>query len=272
MKSLYDFPDIYDQILCHAPDVVIQEVNSIVAILQRHGIGSGSVLELACGTCAHAVELAKRGFRCSGIDQSPAMLDGARTKAGAAGVSLDLRRGNIIDFEWAEPLDAAMFMSETFPLITGYDELVSHFASVRRAVRPGGLYIVDIDAHRHGVGDKYEVWGKRTVPVQDGEVEVWHESFPGDWIQGTSRMRMHCRIKLGEHLQETEDEWVIRADSPWNLRVLVESLGGWHVEGFYSWRDLSPVSEDDRHCYMVLNRTEAQPSAAAEARLAVGLR
>jgi SAM-dependent methyltransferase len=159
MKSLYDFPDIYDQILCHDPGVVAQEVDTIVALLQRHGILSGRVLELACGTCAHSVELAGRGFACSGLDLSPAMLQGARARALRASVELDLRQANVLDFSQPATVDAVIFMSETFPLITRDDELRSHFTAVRRALRPGGLYIVDVDAHRHGVGDKYEVWG-----------------------------------------------------------------------------------------------------------------
>lgn len=252
MKSLYDFPEIYDQILCHDPDVVAQEVASIVELLRREGIETGSILELACGTCAHTVELAARGFTCSGIDLSPAMLDGARARALTAGVELDLRIGNIIDFEWKDPVDVAIFMSETFPLITEHEDIKSHFAAVRRALRPGGLYIVDVDAHRHGVGDKHEVWGERTVAVKGGEVDIWHESFPGDWVQGTARLKMHCRIKLGEETHVTEDEWISRGDSLWNLRVLIESLDGWTVEGFYSWQDLSPEIQDERRCFVVL--------------------
>lgn len=252
MKSLYDFPEIYDQTLCHDPEVVAQEVDSIVELLRREGIESGSVLELACGTCAHAVELATRGFICSGIDLSTPMLEGAKARAMRAGVELELRLGNVIDFEWTDTVDAVIFMSETFPLIIEYDDLSSHFAAVRRALRPGGLYIVDIDAHRHGVGDQHAIWGERTVVVDGGEVEIWYENFPGDWVQGTGRMKMHCRIKLGEEIFETQDEWVYRVDSLWNLRVLIRSLDDWTVKGFYSWRDLSADIQDEQHCFMVL--------------------
>ncbi len=176
----------------------------------------------------------------------------SKARALRAGVELDLRSANVIDFECAEPVDAAIFMSETFPLIIEYDDLRSHFAAVRRVLRLGGLYIVDIDAHRHGVGTKYEVWGERTVVVEGGEVEIWHESFPGDWVQGIAHIKMHCRIKLADGVHETADEWVLRVDSPSNLRVLVESLDDWSVDGFYSWRDCSQELQEERHCFMVL--------------------
>ncbi len=253
-KTIYDFPDVYDRVLCHRPEIVRQEVETIAALLAERGIRSGRVLELACGTCAHSVELAARGFECSGLDRSAAMLQGAAGRAGRHGVHLDLREADVVDFEWPHSVDAAIFMSETFPLITQYQQLRSLFDSVRRALRSGGCYIVDVDAHRHGVGVTHDVWGRRTVEIDGGSVEIWHESFPGDWIQGTARMKMHCRIRMGDSTHETEDEWITRVDSPWNLRVLVESFRGWKVDGFYSWRDGSTALQDEDHCFMLAIR------------------
>lgn len=252
MYSIYDFPDIYERVLCHSPEMVTQEVNSILALLHRFGIESGSVLELACGTCVHAARLAELGFVCGGVDRSESMLARARQRAEVAGLSIDLCLGDVVDFEWPAPVDAVIFMSETFPLLTELADLRRHFASVRRALRPGGLYIVDIDAHRHGVGTSREVWGRRTVELEEGSVEIWHESLPGNWIEGTSHMKMHCRITKPDGDYSTEDSWRIRADSPWHLRTLVEALDDWELDGFYSWKDLSPEIQDEDHFFMVL--------------------
>jgi hypothetical protein len=113
-------------------------------------------------------------------------------------------------------------------------------------------YIIDIDAHRHGVGATYEVWGKKTISLGHGSVEVWHESFPGDWVASTQKLALHCRICLGNDVYETADEWVLRVDSPWHLAVLVDTLLGWSLVGFYSWRDLAAPIADEHHYFMVL--------------------
>ncbi len=253
-RSLYDFPEVYDQVLCHKPEVVKEEVRSICALLDRHQITSGRILELACGTCAHAIALTRCGYRLVGLDRSRNMLDGAKRKAQEQGVILDLREGDIVSFDLGSSIDAAIFMSETFPMIVEHDEIRAHFQSVQRHLRDGGIYIIDIDAHRHGVGTSYGVWGERTVPIKGGKVEIRHESFPGDWVKGTSRMKMHCRIHLDNEVHETTDEWILRVDSPWNLGVLVETLSGWILEGFYSWRGLgSDISQED-HFFMVLKK------------------
>ena len=57
---------------------------------------------------------------------------------------------------------------------------------------------------------------------------------------------MHCRIEIGDAMFETTDEWEWRADSPWNLSVLVKSLEDWSLKGFFSWRDLSQdIAKED---------------------------
>ena len=252
MKNLYDFPKVYDQILCHDPKTVAQEVKAIVGLLKRHDITHGRVLELACGTCSHSIALAKQGFEVVGLDLSPEMLDFARPKAAANGVSIDVHQGNVVDFDLGQQFDCVIFMSETFPLITEYDDIRSHFGAVRRHLCERGIYIVDVDAHKHGVGTEYEVWGRRTEDIDGGTVDIWHESFPGDWVKGTSHMIMHCRIHLHGRAYETSDEWRIRVDAPWNLSVLVECLPGWCVDGFFSWRDLSQEVAEEEHYFMVL--------------------
>lgn len=253
-KSIYDFPDVYDAVLRASQKDIETEVNSIKSLLAKRGINNGRVLELACGTCAHGIHLAQNGFSVIGIDISPRMLDGAKARAKSAGVEIELFQVNVIDFNLpTELFDCAIFMAETFPLITEYSDIESHFRSVRRHLRKGGIYIIDIDTHKYGIGDKYEKWGNKRVNLNNGLVEVWHESFPGDLIHGTSRMKMHCKIHLNNKpVCETVDEWNIRVDSPWNLSVLVKTLKDWSLIGFFSWRDLGYDISRETHYFMVI--------------------
>ena len=48
----------------------------------------GPVLEIACGTGRGAIPIARQGFAVTGLDVVPAMLDRARFKAEAAGLSV----------------------------------------------------------------------------------------------------------------------------------------------------------------------------------------
>src|SRR5919197_388524 len=64
----------------------------------------GPLVELAVGNGRVAIPVAQAtGRRVVGIDSSPAMLEQARANALAAGVQLDLRKGDMKDFSLDEP-------------------------------------------------------------------------------------------------------------------------------------------------------------------------
>ena len=248
MKSLYDFAQVSTLVLERPDEVVDAEVRSILELCARHGINRGKILELACGTCAHGIPLARAGCQVVGIDRSPAMLTQARRRAEAENVRIDTVQGDVVDFclEVAD-LNAAIFMFETFPLITEYDDIASHFAAVRRHMVPGSIYIVDVDVSKRGVRTETGEWGKRTVSLPDGYVETWCEDLPGDWVQATNHMVLHCRIHVGDEVHETRDDWRIRTYSPWELALLARALDGWELDGFYSWRNIDDALSDDHY-------------------------
>jgi ubiquinone/menaquinone biosynthesis C-methylase UbiE len=254
-SSIYDFPDVYDAVLRAPPEQTAAEVETIRRVLAERNITQGRVLELACGTCVHGILLAQGGFSVTGVDISEKMLESAWTQAESAGIVVKLICDDVVDFNLdSESFDCAIFMAETFPLITEYSDLLTHFRAVGRHLRRGGIYIVDVDAHKHGVGTSCHVWGERSVPLDKGWVEVWHEDLPGDWVSGTSHLIMHCRIHVDGTIYETADDWRIRQDSPWHLSVLARTLQGWALAGFVSWRDpLQDISEEE-HYFMVLER------------------
>ena len=252
MPSIYDFPRAYDAILDRPRGVVDREVESIHRLLASHGIAEGKVLELACGACAHGIQLARHGYRVTGIDRSSPMLAEARRRAVQAEVDLRTFEGNVVDFDLGEAdFDAAVFMFETFPLITEYDAIASHFAAVRRHLRRGGIYTVDLDAYGHGIRSEAGKWGRRTVSFPGGTAETWYEDLPGNWVTGTNRLVLHCRIWLAGQLHETRDDWLIRSYTPWELALLARALPGWRLDGLHSWRDLGTDISRETHYFAV---------------------
>src|SRR5215218_10514919 len=64
----------------------------------------GPVVELAVGNGRVAIPVAQAiGRRVIGVDFSPAMLEQAHVRAAEAGVELDLREGDMRDFDLEEP-------------------------------------------------------------------------------------------------------------------------------------------------------------------------
>lgn len=258
MPSLFDFPEIYEAVMPRPINAVETEAANIEWLLAQRGVAHAHILDLACGAGAHAISLAQRGHRVTGLDASAAMLALAQQRAQHAGVDLALVHGDVVEFELKAPprddtqFDCALFMFETFQLISRYDEIVRHFAAVRRHLRPGGLYVIDLAPCRHGVGVAESEWGRRTIALPNGSVETWNMDYPGDWVEGTSHLVVHCRVEQDGRVFETVDDWRLRMYSPWELRLLVKTLPGWALEGFFAWDTLRPDIADSPHYWMVL--------------------
>jgi ubiquinone/menaquinone biosynthesis C-methylase UbiE len=101
------------------------------------------VLELACGTGRIAIPLAHDGHRVVGLDVSAAQLARAREKADAAGVALELVRGDMRDFTLPEPF-ALVIVPFTSFLILAPEDRRAALARVREHLARGGLFVLDV--------------------------------------------------------------------------------------------------------------------------------
>lgn len=107
--------------------------------LHRMGIPDGSrVLDAACGTGSHLKGLAEH-FVASGFDLSPELLAIARAKSPDAPLFVaDLR-----DFSVPEPVDALTSMFSAIGYLQNRDELLAFARCAARAVRPGGVLLIE---------------------------------------------------------------------------------------------------------------------------------
>ncbi len=101
-----------------------------------------SVLDVACGTGRHAVELASRGYSVTGIDLSAGMLARAKDKAAAAGVDIEFIKADAIKFSLEKTFDAAICLCEgAFGLLASADDAIAHplaiLHNISNSLKPG---------------------------------------------------------------------------------------------------------------------------------------
>jgi SAM-dependent methyltransferase len=101
------YAELYDVFYADKPYAA--EAAFVDELLLQHGPGRrrGRLLDVACGTGRHAVELAIRGWHVVGFDRSAEMLEAARRRAG--NLQLSFRQGDMA----ALPEDLGTFDAAT---------------------------------------------------------------------------------------------------------------------------------------------------------------
>jgi 2-polyprenyl-3-methyl-5-hydroxy-6-metoxy-1,4-benzoquinol methylase len=124
-------------------------------VVDELGLAPGSsVLDMACGRGRHSVELARRGFRVTGVDLSCRSLGLAHAAAENAGVVIELRRLDMREIDYDGVFDAVINLFTAFGYLQEEAENERVVQRIAAALRRGGAFLREdpgnVDLHRHG--------------------------------------------------------------------------------------------------------------------------
>jgi SAM-dependent methyltransferase len=126
----------------------------VLQLLRRHGITSGVVVDLGCGSGIWAAALTRAGYTVHGVDRSAAMVRLARHVAPGA----TFVRGAVESVPLPR-CDAVTALGEVLGYATTgrRPPLARVFRRVANALRPGGLFVFDVIV-RAGAPMRYRTW------------------------------------------------------------------------------------------------------------------
>jgi SAM-dependent methyltransferase len=137
------------------------------------------VLEIGCGTGAHAVALAKLGYEVTGIDLSESMLAFAcerRTRqAEALQRRLRFLRRDGRSARLGEKFEAVIALFHVVSYQTSEADLASTFATAAAHMRPGASFIFDFWYGPAVLGQRPEI---RVKHMEDEHIEVARTARP----------------------------------------------------------------------------------------------
>jgi SAM-dependent methyltransferase len=231
-NSLYQRAVYYDIIFDRD---VRREVDFMIDVYRRYvGSEPRSVLDIACGPGYHAREFARRGARAVGLDLRPEMVDFAREKDAAEGLSLEWIAQDMRDYSLAEPVDLAFIVFDGLDALTCNEDVVHHFRAVAANLTSHGLYIIDLTHPRE---ISYTDYGKYFYRSQSDGIAVeiaWAVNAPRfDLVTSTARVEVEMRVNDHGKATVIKDEADERLFFPQDLTLLAALSGALEPLGWY---------------------------------------
>ena len=178
------------------------------------GDRSVPILDIGCGTGRHAIELARRGYRVTGIDLSPSQIEQARAKTVKGGLAPDFRVGDARALPFRGEFGLAVMICEgAFPLMETDEMNFEILRGAARALRPGGKLVMTT---LNGLFPLHRSVGQFE---KDGLGEAASEGHAFDLMTFRMRSRLKTPDDHGRAIEiDCDERWYIPSELTWLLR------------------------------------------------------
>jgi len=154
------------------------------------GVAAGAmVLDLACGTGRHAIELSKRGYNVVGFDLSLAMLARAADEAEERNAQLNFVQGDMREMTFNEMFDGIYCWSTSFGFFEE-EKNMNVIQRVHHALKKGGQFLLDV------VNRDYVARQSPSLVWFEGDGAICMDEMQVDWI--TSRMKIKRTMMIDD--------------------------------------------------------------------------
>jgi SAM-dependent methyltransferase len=194
------------------------EVDRVIKILQPRG--GERILDMACGSGRHSLELRRRGFSVVGADISPDLIEIARRDADEAGLEVDFVLSDLRDLKFESEFDLVLNLNDgAIGYLESDEENLRTFEVISRALRPRGRNLIQLPNVLYA---KERLPQRSWIPASDMIELVEHR-----WDKKTKRMEgKMVAARFGEVLEDLDGiEFSQRLYSVDELRQIYASVG-----------------------------------------------
>ena len=102
------------------------------------------ILDACCGVGRHAIELARLGFRVTGVDLTRGYLEIARENARRRHVNVRFEQGDIRTIDYDRKFDAAICMWTSFGYVEKEPDNLRALRAIKGALKDGGKFLIEL--------------------------------------------------------------------------------------------------------------------------------
>lgn len=117
------------------------EISHIQGVIEEYVVldGKPAILDIGCGTGAHDIKLAQRGFKVKGIDISEDMI--AFAKVSAAKANVEFECWNIQQSSFSEAYNVCISLSHVIGYQLENSEVEKMLSNIYESLQKGGIFI-----------------------------------------------------------------------------------------------------------------------------------
>ncbi|MCB2231528.1 class I SAM-dependent methyltransferase [bacterium] len=137
-----------------------------------------SVLDLCCGPGRHALELARRGFRVTGVDRSQKYLDRVRSTANEESLEIELVHSDMREFTRENAFDLIVNYFTSFGYFDDPEDDYIVLRNMHASLRQGGCLLIET----MGKERLAKIFEERTFDkFDDGTILLEERTMTRDW-------------------------------------------------------------------------------------------
>jgi SAM-dependent methyltransferase len=194
-------------------------------ILELAGFEGGDILDLACGPGRHAIPLAAKGYKVTGVDLTRCLLEKAVAAAEIAGVQVEWIQEDMRRYVRPATYSLAICMYNSFGYFEDREDDFVTVANVFESLKPGGAFVLECAGKEplarifqpfagHQTPEGIQVFRTRKLLDDWSRTENTSVVVRGDRVQ---RFRYVLNLYSGRELKELLDRAGFRTSVCGNL-------------------------------------------------------
>jgi SAM-dependent methyltransferase len=229
----------------------------LAGLIREHSPNAESILELGCGTGAHASHLAAMDFEVMGIDMSPPMLERAKVRQKALDPEvanrLTFAAGDVRTFRVERTFDVVVSLFHVFSYQTTHRDLRAAFETAASHLRKGGVLIFDYWYGPAVLTQRPEVRVKR---LEDEKLRVVRIAEP-EMSASENRVRVNYLVLIDSKSGEFSERITESHDMRYLFIPEIEAISSpWFIpKAHLAWETRRPPEFSDWAGVTVLERS-----------------